>query len=141
MKKEKIILLITAGIIGLLIAFAGFFFYQSAKKVKPSEIKKIIIKNPETETQSAIFISISSPKDEEVVEKRNITISGKTIPEAKILIISQNSQEAATASRNGDFSVDFTIDEDENILDIIAISPNGEIASTKKIVTFSTESF
>lgn len=141
MKKEKIILLIVAGIIGLLITFVGFFIYQSAKKVKPSEIKKITIKNPTPQAQSSVFISVSSPKDDEVVDKRNLTVSGKTIPEAKILIVSQSNQEAAVASRNGDFSADITIDEDENILDIIAIAPNGEIARVKKVVTFSTESF
>lgn len=141
MKKEKIILLIAAGTIGLLITFIGFFLYQSTRKVKPSEIKKITIKNPTPETQSSIFISVSSPRDDEVVDKRNLTVSGKTNPEAKILIISQSNQEAAVASRNGDFSADITIDENENILDIIAIAPNGEIAKTRKVVTFSTESF
>lgn len=141
MKKEKIILLAVAGLIGLFITIAVFFLYQETRKVNPSEIKKITIKNPTPQPQSSIFISVNSPKDEEVVDKRNIVISGKTIPEAKILIISENSQELALASGIGDFSADLTIDEGENILEIIAIAPNGETAKTKKVVTFSTEIF
>ena len=141
MKKEKIILSATAALIGILVAVVGFFFYQSTKKVKPSEIKKITISSPSPTPKSSIFLIVDKPKDEEVVDKRTITVSGKTIPEAKIVVLTQRSVEAAVAAKNGNFSTEITLGEDENIIEISALAPNGEIAKVKRVVTFTTESF
>lgn len=141
MKKEKIILSASASLIGILVAVGGFFFYQSTKEVKPSEVKKIIINNPSPTPQSSIFLTVNTPKDEDVVDKRIITISGKTIPEAKIIILTQSNEEAGVAARDGSFSTEITLDQNENIIEISAIAPNGEIAKVRRVVTYSTESF
>ncbi len=141
MRKEKIILSASAGLIGILVAFVGFFLYQSTKKVNPSEIKKITIASPSPTPQSGIFLTVDRPRDEEVVDKRIITISGKTIPGAKIVVVSESSEEAAVAASNGNFSTEITLGDSENIIEIIAVAPNGEIAKLKRVVTYSTESF
>ena len=141
MKKEKIILSAVATLIGILVAVGAFFFYQSTKEVKPSEVKKIIINNPSPTPQSSIFLTLNSPKDEEVVDKRIITISGKTIPDAKIIVLTQSNEEAGVAARDGSFSTEITLDQNENIIEISAIAPNGEIAKIRRVVTYSTESF
>ena len=141
MKKEKIVLSFAAALIGILVAVAVFFFYQSTKKVKPSEIKKITINNPSPTPKSGIFLIIDKPKDEEVVDKRIITVSGKTIPQAKIVVLTQGSEEAAVASSNGSFSTEITLESAENIVQIIVVAPDGEIAKEKKVVMYTTESF
>ena len=86
-------------------------------------------------------MTVERPRDEEVVDKRVITVTGKTIPEAKIVILTQTTEEAGVAASNGNFSMEITLDEDENIIEISAIAPNGEIAKVKKVVIFTTESF
>ncbi|KKQ34606.1 MAG: hypothetical protein US51_C0033G0007 [Microgenomates group bacterium GW2011_GWA2_37_6] len=141
MKKEKIILSAVAALIGILVALGAFFFYQSTKEVKPSEIKKIIINNPSPTPESSIFLTVISPKDEEVVDERIITISGKTIPDAKIIVLTQSNEEAGVAARDGSFSTEITLSQNENIIEISAIAPNGEIAKVRRVITYSTESF
>lgn len=141
MKKEKIILSFTAALIGIIVAVTGFYFYQSTKKIKPSEIKKITIDNPSPTPKSSIFLTVERPRDEEVVDERIITISGKTIPNAKIVILTESNEEAAVAAGNGNFSTEITLDQDENIIEISAVAPNGEIAKVKLTVTYSTETF
>lgn len=141
MKKEKIILSFIAASIGILVAVGSFFFYQSTKEVKPSEIKKITINNPTPTPESSVFLTITRPEDEEVVDKRIITVSGKTIPNAKIVILTQSNEEAAVASRDGSFSTEITLDENENIIEISATAPNGEITKVKRIVSYTTENF
>ena len=141
MKKEKIILSFSAALIGILVAVVGFFFYQSTKKIKPSEIKRITIGNPTPTPQSSIFLTVNKPRDEEVVDKRIITVSGVTIPQAKIVVLTQGNEEAAVAAQNGNFSTEITLDQDQNIIEISALAPNGEIAKVKRVVTYSTESF
>ena len=141
MKKEKIILSIAAGLTGILVAVAGFFIYQSTKKVNPSEIKKITINTPSPTPQSGLFLTLDRPRDEEVSEERIVTVSGRSIPGAKIVILTKSSEEAAVAAGNGNFSTEIELGISENIIEIIAAAPNGEIAKLKRVVTYSTESF
>lgn len=141
MKKEKIILSLSAALIGILVAVLGFYLYQKTKEVKPSEIKKITINNPSPTPSSSIFLTVDRPKDEEVVDQRIITVSGKTIPAAKIVILTQSSEEAAEAARNGDFSTEITLEDDENIIEISAFAPNGEVTKVKRVVMYTTETF
>lgn len=141
MKKERIILSIAAGLTGILVAVAGFFIYQSTKKVNPSEIKKITINTPSPTPQSGLFLTLNRPRDEEVVEERIVTVSGTSIPGAKIVILTKGGEEAAIAAGNGNFSTEIELGTSENIIEIIAAAPNGEIAKLKRVVTYSTESF
>lgn len=141
MRKEKIILSIIAGVVGILVALGALFFYQSTKTLRDSQIKKIIIDSPTPNPEKGLFIDVFSPKDEEVVSTRVIKISGKTISNAKIVIISNNSEVGAVADKEGNFSTSVTLSENENILQIIAISPIGENIKAERVVTYTTESF
>ncbi len=141
MKKEKIILSFIAALIGIALAIAAFFIYQSTKKVDPSDIKKISIEDPSPTPGSSVFITVERPTDEEVTDERIITISGKTIPDAKIIVLTESSEEAGVAASNGNFSTEISLDDGENIIEVNAITKTGEVAKTKLIVTYSTETF
>lgn len=141
MKKEKIILSFTALLIGVIVAVASFYFYQTTRKVKSSDIKTIQINDPSPTPSSGLFLTIDTPKDEEVVNERTIKISGKTVPDAKIVILTQTSEEAAIPAKDGSFTTDINLVQDENIIEISAIGPNGEIVKVTRVVLYSTESF
>lgn len=132
---------LTAALIGIVVAIVGFFVYQSARIVKPDEIKKIIINSPSPTPQSSIFLTVDKPMDEEVVDSRTLPISGKTIPDAKIIIVTQSAEEAAVPAKDGSFSTTITIDIGENIIEITSLAPNGEVAKVKRVITYSTENF
>jgi hypothetical protein len=141
MKKEKIILTFISIVIGIIVAIGIFFIYQSTKKINPTELKTITVNNPSPSPSSNLFLTVDSPKDEEVVDQRNIKISGKTLPDAKIVILTADNEEAAVPGKDGSFSTDINLSADENIIEISAIAPNGEIVKVKRVVSYSTESF
>lgn len=141
MRKEKIILSIIAGTVGILVALGAFFFYQSTKTLRDSQIKKIIIESPTPNPEKGLFLNITSPKDEEVVSNRTVKIYGKTVSNAKIVIISNNSEVGAVADKDGNFSTSVTLSESENILQITAVSPSGENIRVERVITYTTESF
>ena len=141
MRKEKIILSIIAASVGILVALGAFFFYQSTKKLRDSQIKKITIESPTPNPNTYLFLNIITPKDEDVVSNKTIKVSGKTISNAKIVIISNSSEQAAIADSDGNFSTNVTLSENENILQIIAISESGETIKSERTVTYSTETF
>lgn len=141
MKKEKIIMSFTATLIGLLVAGIGFYLYESSNKVAPKATKTISVAPPLPTPKPVIFLSVDSPKDEEVVTQKVVTISGKTTPDAIVSIISKYHQDIITPSQNGDFSTTLNINDGQNIIEITAFAPNGESVKLTKIVTFSTEEF
>lgn len=141
MKAEKVILSFIAVLIGLLVAGAAFYFYESSKTVPSSTVKTISIASPSPTPKPSIFLNLDSPKDEEVVNKKVITISGKTIPKAIVSIITENSQDVITPALNGSFSTTLTIGDGQNFIEVTAISPNGEDVKVMRTVTFSTEEF
>ena len=141
MKKEKIILSSLAVLVGITVALLAFYFYESARKVQPSQIEKITIASPSPTPSSSIFLTVISPSDQSVVDNRILTVSGKTVPGAKIVALTQTNEVGATAASDGSFSTTITLDTDENVVEIDAIASDGEVAKAQRTVTYSTESF
>ncbi len=141
MRKEKFVIAVVAAIVGIVVALLAFFFYQSTKKISNDRIQKLKILNPTPTPKPGIFLTIDEPKDEDVVEKRIVKVSGRTNPNSKILIVTEENEEGAVASAEGTFSTDITLVDGENIIEVTAIAQNGETVTITRTVTFSTESF
>lgn len=141
MKQERVILSFIAVLIGLLAAGILFYFYQSTKVINNSNSSVILSPTPATNTKSNIFISINQPSDEAVVENKTLQISGKTIPDATIVIITDANQLVLEPTKDGNFSTTITLDNGQNLITIQAIAKNGETVNVKKTITYSTEDF
>lgn len=141
MSKEKIILSVVATFIGLLVAGSGFYLYQRTKVVSPEEIKTAERTTPTPTPTSSFFLSAETPRDEEVVEKKVVSVSGKTAQGAVVTIVTPIDEKIITPDRNGNFTTTVTIDNGQNIITITAVSATGEEKTIKRTVTFSTEEF
>lgn len=141
MKKKKFFIFLLLLIIVIVFALIGFFIYQQTKSISPKEIKEITLEKPNPSPTAGIFISVDRPNDEEVVDERTISVSGKTNPNAKIVILTPTNEEAGVATSDGSFSTDIILDEGENVIEISAIDQNGEIAKVTRTVIYSTEDF
>ncbi len=141
MKKEKIILSFIAVAVGLLIAGAAYYFYQTSKTLSTKDQQTVGIKKPSPTPKKTIFLSITEPKDEEVFDKKVITVAGKTPSDATIIILTENDQQVIKPTANGNFSTTVNIEDGQNIIKITAVSPTGEQETQEKVVTFSTEEF
>ena len=140
MKFEKLILSFFAILGGLIVAGVGFFIYQSTKKIPPSEIKTISISQP-TPTSTPVLLALSSPADQSVTDNKIVTISGKTDPNATIIISTDSSDQVISPASTGDFTTTIAIDSDENVIHILAINKNGEETEKIVTVTYSTQNF
>jgi hypothetical protein len=142
MKQERVILSFIMVLIGLLVAGAAFYFYQSTKTVSPSTTG--ITKPQVTPTPTPgpkVYLSLGSPSDEEVVSNATLSINGKTNPNATIIIIASGDQQVIQPTSLGDFSTTETLDDGQNIIKIQTILPSGETVSVQRTVTYSTENF
>lgn len=141
MKKEKVLLSFIAVVLGILVTSIAFYLYQGTKVIPSSKLKTITISSPTPAPKLSIFLNISNPQDESVVNKKIITISGETTSGATVLVITPVDQQIAVPASNGNFSTTVNIDSGENIVEITAIGQNGEDARVIRTVTFSNEEF
>lgn len=144
MKTEKVILSFIAVMVGLLVAGVAFFIYQSTKVIPVSKLPKITINSPSpTNTQKPLLVSLSidQPLDQSVVTSKSITISGKSNPDAIIVVDTASDDQIGTPSSTGDYSIAETLDNGENQITVTAIGSNGQEITKTITVTYSTEDF
>jgi len=141
MKTERVLLSLLAVVIGLLVAGIAFFLYENTKNAPQSQTKTVSVPTPTLTSKPSIFLILDQPKDEEVVSKKIISISGKTAADAIVSVITNNDEQVLAPTATGDFSTTTTIEDGHNLIEIIAIVPNGESTSISRTITFSTEEF
>jgi len=142
MKAERLILSFIALLIGLGVAGVAFYFYQSTKVI-PEEAKKTANVPTITPTPdvSGYILAIESPKDEEVVSNKTITIMGKTVKDAVVIVATETDEQIITPAQNGNFNTTQTISDGANIIQITAIFPDGGEKRVTRTVSFSSETF
>ena len=142
MKAERVILSFVAVIVGLIAAGGAFYLYQMTKVVPEDKnltlMPKVSISPTPDKTN---LLTVDTPKDEEVVNKKSVTISGKTKSDARVIITSEDNDEVVEPASNGNFSVTMSIPSGTTIIYITAIFPNGEEQTITRTITFSTEDF
>lgn len=144
MKVERVFLSFIAVLVGLVAAGVAFYFYQMTKALPEKETEPLGITTRTTPTptpDNTNFLTINSPRDEEVFTKKVINVTGKTTPDATIIISSEESDQVVKPAANGDFTLTQTIPSGTSLLQITAVFASGEEKKLTKTVTYSTENF
>ena len=141
MKTEKIVISFIAVFIGVVVAGVAFYIYQSTKVIPDSKTKTVVVAPPTPTPKATIYLSLTQPTEGQVLSKKVVDVSGKTIPGSVVIVSTDSSDEVVSPSSVGDFSTTATITDGGNIIYITAIAPNGEQISVERMVTYSTENF
>lgn len=141
MKFEQLILSFVAVVFGLFVAGVAFFIYQSTKTVSPNTIKTISIKQTSPTPTSSVPLTIDSPTDESVVTSKVVTVSGKTDPTATVIVSTDGTDTIVNPSSMGTFSLTVTVTDNENIVHILAVMPDGKETLKTLTVNYATENF
>ena len=94
---------------------------------------------PVTRESVSLFLEVSSPEDDILADDGNLVISGKTGPDATIIISNNQSDIGLQADKNGEFSKVFPLTRGANIIEINAFDSKGSNKSVTKSVYFSEE--
>lgn len=143
MRAERVILSFVAVIVGLIAAGAAFYLYQMTKVIPDKDKTLTLVPKVSVSPtpDNANLLTVDTPKDETVTDKKVITISGKTRSDATVIITSEDNDEVVKPASNGNFSVTHSIPSGTTIIYITAVFPNGEEQTITRTVTFSTENF
>jgi len=141
MKQERVILSFIMVLIGLLVAGAAFYFYQSTKVVSNSRTTLTISPTPTPPTKSNIFVNLNNPADETVVANKTLQVTGTTAPGATVIIITDSDHQVVQPSSQGDFSTTITLADGENVIQAEAIASDGSSSFVQRTVTYSKQDF
>lgn len=140
MTKEKIILSFVAVLIGLLAASAIFYFYQQTKVIS-KDLQKTVLTRPSPTPKPSVILTVDEPADEKIYDTKIVKISGKTEPDALIVILTENSEDVLNPAKNGDFSTTISLENGTNLIQITAVGKNGDTNTIERTVSYSSESF
>jgi len=140
MKTEKILLSFVAVLIGLIVAGVGFYIYQSTKALPSKNVTGVSLATP-TPTPPVILLTIESPQDESTTDNKTITISGRTNPNATLIVTTPTGDQVIKPSSQGNYSTTATIISGENDIHVTAIDPSGNQTEKVITITFTTENF
>jgi len=93
-------------------------------------------------TQATTSLAVTSPADNSSVGASPVTVTGTTTPGNTVYVSATNTDtNAATnvvsaAAPSGSFSIDVPVTGGTNVLNIVAVSPTGGTAQTKRSVLF-----
>lgn len=144
MRAEKVILSFIAVFVGLIAAGIAFYLYQSTKASPSDQTKPIattVTKTQEPTTNDTNIFTIDTPQDEQVFDKKLITIKGTTVKGAIVTVSTTDNDQVVQPADNGDFTLTQAIPDGTSIIEITAIFPDGTQKKIDRTVTFSTENF
>jgi len=142
MKAEKVILSFVAVFVGLIAAGVAFYLYQSTKII-PSQKQPSanVLSSPTPSSNDNDVFSVDSPQNEQVFDKKLITIKGTAVKGVLITVSTTDGDQVVQPADNGDFTLTQTIPDGTSMLELSAIFPDGTQKKIDRTVTFSTENF
>ncbi len=141
MKAERIILSFVAVLIGLAVAGIAFYLYQMTKTVDTVSPKHdtLTVATPTIDANN--YLTLLSPRDESVTDKKTISVSGSTAADAILVVSTETNEQVVKPALNGNFTLTESIDEGYNLIQITAIFPNGEEKTILRTISYTNESF
>ncbi len=121
-------------IIGL--AFLGGLFFILNPDFMAS---KSVYHSPVTNEPLSLYLDISNPEDELLIFDSSVVVSGKTSPNASVIISSKENDSGVSANVFGEWSKVFSLSPGLNILTISAFDEQGNSKTEKRTVYYSQE--
>jgi len=143
-KKELGIAILIGVILGFTIT--GLLWAQRRGRITPSSTEtapeeETSEKEPTatpTPTVKLIPLEIEEPENETISQTEKLTIRGKSLANAIIVIIWEEGEDMLVADDEGRFETEISLIGGENIIDISAYDDEGNSASKTLTVTYST---
>ncbi|MCH7951436.1 hypothetical protein IH980_01680 [Patescibacteria group bacterium] len=138
MRKELVIVIVIGILIGSIVAY-GIYTAQTA--IKQYQLQKISVEDqPKAEPSPQIThtLTITEPTNESISDQEEITVVGKTTPNAVITIIAEENEYLLTADGEGNFTAEISLVGGANEITITAFDNDGNRAEQLITVVYST---
>jgi RNA polymerase subunit RPABC4/transcription elongation factor Spt4 len=137
MNKEIIIAISVGFALGLFAALAILFAPKMTSRFQKKPMVRVDEKTTSDEKREEITgeLIIIDPEDRFIVKNSPITVSGKSAPESKIVILSQIDQKAKNADKKGKFTTKIKLLEGRNDIQIASYK-DGKDTQVKTVIVY-----
>ena len=138
--KTKTILVVGGVIVVLFLALGGGYYFMSLKK-SPVVPAPVANSQPAPEPQETpLTLQLTSPQEGEVAASRQITVRGKTVPNATVAVYTDSDQTSVQSSATGDFEATVSLQGGLNTLTVTAFDDSGQEQSVSMEVVYDQTS-
>lgn len=122
-----------------LLALGGVWGFQKSQRSGGNPATPSIYTAPgaaakPSKSGNAIILSVVSPANGSTVTTPQITVTGQTVPNAEVTVNDQD----VTADASGNFSVNVTLDEGENTINVQTNDSDGNTSEQELTVTLQS---
>jgi len=140
MKKEVFLAVFVGFALGLIITFG---IWTANKSLRPVPVTSSPTPSAEagvepTPPAAQVTLSVSDPVDESVTSTSTVTVTGKTLPSAPVIITGEGVQSIVVADNAGDFEQDVKLEAGYNRLTVSVYDGQGNSVSKQLLVTYTT---
>lgn len=130
----------------LLIAGGVFFFlknqqlgpsFQKELQIQISPLQEKSLSPSPSENIFSLPLILLSPQNQSLSKTNSLKVSGKTKPKATVVV----NEKEITADKEGNFSLNITLDEGENLISILAYDEDGNYAEEELTVNYEPEGY
>jgi hypothetical protein len=142
MKKEIGIAIVIGFILGLIITFgiwtANKSIKENASTQKEETLQNVVSKEEKSPTiEEKLTLKILSPENNALVNEAKIKITGKTLPNINIVILSEENENILQSDEQGQFIQEITLASGTNEIKISAFDNNGAETNTTLDLVYS----
>lgn len=141
MRKEVLIAIIIGFGLGLVITFGIWRANKALKEtvsskqeVPEKKVEEMITPTPAKEAG----LSFTSPENNSISNKDKIVVSGKSTPEAVIVVLYQDGEKILEADKEGNFSTEITLVGGSNEIKVSSFGKDGSESAKTLTVVYST---
>lgn len=146
MKKEVFLAIFIGFILGLVITFGIWTANKSLQKmanqpdntVADASIETSPTPIPDNPISNTISLTISTPEDEFLTNSNTLKVTGKTLANAVVAIMSETGEVLVQADINGLFSADVSLEGGYNLITVTATDDQGNSSTQSLTVTYTT---
>lgn len=148
MNKDALLATIIGFGVGLVIAglvFLGPSMIKSLPRVSFPNISQFIsslskktISKPKTPTKTTTTLTIESPLADSIEQKNETLLSGKTFPNATVVLEGENNEMVVIANQQGAYAGKLILGEGKNDLKVTSYTHNGKETQTQTVRVFYT---
>lgn len=141
MRKEVILAIFLGISLGFVITL-GIWKARDALKTLPQTSQSILTPTPESPVSESpdndIHLTLTQPRDNDLVSSDKILVTGETLPNARIVILLEDTETETSADASGKFSQQITLISGSNILTVFAFDDQGNQATQEVSLIYST---
>ena len=139
MRKELLLAIFIGMSMGLIITFGIYQSRENTRENKNYQTDDLVKQQVDDGLKESSQLSITTPEESLIVDQENLIVSGNTNPSSFVVIFVNDKENITTADETGNFSLEVTLDDGGNYIEIHSLDEDGNSIIKERSVIFDAD--